>query len=56
MWVDDSLVIDNWKPHESELNVESIPPGEHRLRVEYYQLTGWTELRVEIVRDERSDS
>jgi parallel beta-helix repeat protein len=56
VWVDDSLVIDNWKPHESELNVESIPPGEHRLRVEYYQLTGWTELRVEIVRDERSDS
>ncbi len=53
VWVDDRLVIDNWKPHESEVNVTNIAQGEHRLRVDYYQLTGWTELRVEIVRDER---
>jgi parallel beta-helix repeat protein len=51
VWVDDSLVIDNWKPHESEVNVADIAAGEHRLRVEYYQLTGWTELRVEILRE-----
>lgn len=51
VWVDDRLVIDNWKPHESEVNVADIAPGTHRLRVEYYQLDGWTELRVEVVRN-----
>lgn len=50
VWVDDRLVIDNWKSHESEVNVADIAPGAHRLRVEYYQLDGWTELRVEIIR------
>lgn len=50
VWVDDRLVIDNWKPHESEVNAADIAPGTHRLRVEYYQLDGWTELRVEVVR------
>ena len=51
VWVDDALVIDNWKSHESEVNVADIAPGTHRLRVEYYQLDGWTELRVEVVRN-----
>lgn len=51
VWVDDTLVIDNWKPHESEANVADIAPGDHKLRVEYYQLGGWVELRVEILRD-----
>jgi hypothetical protein len=51
VWVDDRLVIDNWKPHESEVNVAEIAPGTHKLRVEYYQLDGWTELRVEVVRN-----
>ena len=51
VWVDDKLVIDNWKPHESEVNLADISPGTHKLRVEYYQLDGWTELRVEVIRD-----
>jgi hypothetical protein len=51
LWVDDKLVIDNWKPHESEVNVADISPGAHRLRVEYCQLDGWTELRVEVMRN-----
>lgn len=50
VWVDDRLVIDNWKPHESAVDFAAIAPGSHRLRVEYYQLDGWTELRVEVVR------
>lgn len=50
VWVDDKLVIDNWKPHESEVNLAEIAPGTHNLRVEYYQLDGWTELRVEVIR------
>jgi alpha-L-fucosidase len=51
LWVDDRLVIDNWKPHESEVNLADISSGNHKLRVEYYQLGGWVELRVEILRD-----
>jgi hypothetical protein len=50
VWVDDKLVIDNWKAHGSEVNAVEIPPGRHTLRVEYYQVDGWVELRVEIVR------
>ena len=55
VWVDDKLVIDNWKPHESEVDLADVTPGNHRLRVEYYQLGGWTELRAEILRGERND-
>ena len=53
VWVDDKLTIDNWKPHESEINVAEILPGRRRLRVEYFQATGWVELRVEILRAEQ---
>jgi parallel beta-helix repeat protein len=51
VWVDDNLVIDNWKPHESEINRADIASGPHKLRVEYYQLGGWTEVRVEVLRN-----
>ena len=50
VWVDDRLVIDNWKPHGSTVDTVDIPSGRHVLRVEYYQVDGWVELRVEIVR------
>jgi hypothetical protein len=48
VWVDDRLVIDNWKAHESVVDRAPIAPGRHRLRVEYYQVDGWVEVRVEI--------
>ncbi len=50
VWVDGTLVIDNWTPHESAVNVAAIAAGKHELRVQYYQVDGWTELRVDIVR------
>jgi hypothetical protein len=50
VWIDDKLAIDNWKPHESVVDRAAIRPGKHRLRVEYYQVDGWVELRVEIRR------
>jgi len=49
VWVDDKMVIDNWKPHESEVNTAPISPGRHTIRVEYYQLGGWVEIRAEII-------
>lgn len=48
VWVDDRLAIDNWQAHESVVDRAPITPGRHRLRVEYYQVDGWVELRVEV--------
>lgn len=50
VWVDGALVIDNWTPHETAANVAPLGGGMHALRVEHYQVDGWTELRVDIVR------
>jgi parallel beta-helix repeat protein len=50
VWVDGRLAIDAWTPHESRVDVVALGAGRHELRVEYYQLTGWTELRLDIVR------
>ena len=50
VWVDGRLVIDDWSPHESRVDTATLAPGRHDLRVEYFQVDGWTELRVDIVR------
>ncbi len=50
VWVDGVLVIDHWTPHESMVDVAPLTGGRHELRVAYYQVDGWTELRVDIVR------
>ncbi|HZH40926.1 MAG TPA: NosD domain-containing protein [Gemmatimonadales bacterium] len=50
VWADDRLVIDDWTPHESVVDHAVITGGHHRLRVQYYQVDGWTELRLDIVR------
>lgn len=50
VWIDGKLAIDNWTPHESAVNYAAIAAGTHTLRVEYAQVEGWTELRVELVR------
>lgn len=50
VWVDGRLVIDAWTPHESRVDHATLGSGRHDLRVQYYQLAGWTELRLDIVR------
>jgi hypothetical protein len=50
VWVDDVLAIDNWTPHESALDFAALRGGNHNLRVQYYNVDGWYELRLEIVR------
>ena len=50
LWVDGELAIDQWAPHGSEVAYAPIAPGGHTLRVEYYQLGGWVELRVDVVK------
>ena len=50
VWVDGRLAIDRWTPGESRVDHAEIAPGRHDLRVEYFQVDGWVELRVESVR------
>lgn len=50
VWVDGLLVIDHWTSHESMVDTAPLTGGRHELRVAYYQVDGWTELRVDIVR------
>ena len=50
VWVDNALVIDNWKPHDSQVDYAPLAGGKHDLRVEYGQVDGWVELRVDIIR------
>jgi hypothetical protein len=38
------------EPGGSEVMHAPIPSGRHDVRVAFYQLNGWTELRVEVVR------
>ncbi|MGE5093253.1 MAG: right-handed parallel beta-helix repeat-containing protein [Bacillota bacterium] len=56
VWVDGRLAVNNWKPHESLVDHAPLAAGRHDIRVEYVQVDGWAELRVEIVRgSQRSD-
>ena len=50
VWIDDKLMIDNWKPHESAVDYAPITGGHHQLRVQYYQADGWYELRLDILK------
>lgn len=50
VWVDGVLVIDNWDVHGSELDRAPIGGGRHTIRVEYFEATGWAELRLEFAR------
>ena len=50
VWVDGRLVMERNEPGGSEVMNAIIAPGRHDVRVAFYQLDGWTELRVELVR------
>ena len=50
VWVDGALVIDRWSVHESALDHISLTGGKHRLRVQYFQATGWAELALRFAR------
>ena len=50
VWIDGRLALDSWAPHESKVDHVALGAGRHDIRVQYYQLRGWTELRLEILR------
>ncbi len=55
VWVDGALVIDNWSQHGSAIDYAPLSAGKHDLRVQYFQVDGWVEFRLDILRgSERS--
>jgi len=50
VWVDGQLVIDRWAPHESTVDEAPLAGGAHRVRVDYLQVDGWVELRLDFAR------
>jgi parallel beta-helix repeat protein len=50
VWVDGVLAIDHWTAHESAVDFAALTAGRHDLRVQYAQVDGWSELRVEVLR------
>lgn len=50
VWVDGRLVIDHWQPHETMPDYATLGGGAHDVRVQYVQVGGWTELRVDFLR------
>ncbi|MBL0940483.1 MAG: right-handed parallel beta-helix repeat-containing protein [Gemmatimonadaceae bacterium] len=50
VWVNDSLLVDHWAPHESAPAYAVVPRGRHRVRVAYVQRGGWVELRLDWLR------
>lgn len=48
VYVDDRVVIDDWSVHESRVRDAPLSSGAHRIRVEYFQDSGWGEIWVEL--------
>ncbi len=50
VYVDGKVVIDNWDLHGTELDYAPLNGGDHEIRVQYFQIEGWAELRLDILR------
>ncbi len=50
VWVDDTLMLERWDIHGSEVDRVPLSAGRHRIRLEYFEATGWAELKVMIKR------
>jgi len=50
VWVDGVLVIDHFTPHETAPMYAEIDGGPHTVRVQYVQVGGWVELRLDVLR------
>jgi len=46
VWVDDRLVLERWDIHGSTIDRIPLSAGRHRLRLEYFEATGWAELKI----------
>jgi hypothetical protein len=48
IWVDGKMVIENWKWHGPELNTAEISGGKHEIRLEHFEIDGYSTLKVDI--------
>ena len=48
VWIDDVLAIDAWVPHESRVDTAAIRGGRRRIKMEYFDVSGFAELRVDV--------
>jgi hypothetical protein len=55
VWVDGILVLDAWDPHESRVDRVPLRGGRHTLKVHYFEVGGWAEMRLDIQRSSASD-
>jgi nitrous oxidase accessory protein NosD len=46
VWVDGTLVLERWDIHGSTVDRVRLTGGRHRIRLEYFEVTGWAELKV----------
>ena len=44
------MILDEWAPHESKVSRVPLGGGARRFKVEYYDTTGFAELRFDIQR------
>ncbi len=56
VWIDGALAIDHWTPHETMPDYATITSGAHELRVQYLQVDGWSEMRLDILRGTQGKS
>jgi parallel beta-helix repeat protein len=50
VWVDGELAVDHWEAHGSAVDYAPLTGGRHDLKVRYYQIDGWAEIQVDVVR------
>jgi nitrous oxidase accessory protein NosD len=50
VWIDDRLVIDRWNVHESEIDRLPLTGGRYKMKIEYFENTGWAELQVRFIK------
>lgn len=54
VWLDGRLVIENWTYHGPTLDTAQVTlGGKHQLRVEHFELNGYSTLKVELVPNRR---
>lgn len=50
VWVDGKVVLENWTYHGPTLDTTTLElEGEHRIRVEHFELNGYSTLKVELI-------
>lgn len=50
VFIDDKMVLERWDIHGPELDRVPVSAGRHRIRLEYFENSGWAELKVMVRR------